>query len=371
MLRRPARVALVTVGILIAGASAWAWAPREVLSVLPWTRSHVAPTALTGASFSVEVGAPRQPHAAAQLAARLDALGVAAFSRAARTGSARQVMAGPYASLDEAEALQRRLAVRFGRTRLFVDDSLRRAARNDAVAEHVGHPALVLVGAPGRVSLAFEMRSQPRRVVASRTDGTTLQVEIGPLDGRIEAQSWNAPAGVHLIRGVAVEEFESPAGPTYARATLIVPEFARANTRIEGRRVYIDLTWPETATAERGRRIEKSAATRSVAAAVVGAATPAGAREPELPPAVDVANLLDRCERVLPFVQSAAKTPSPEVLQALAPLVAELSAEADQAGIADLQAAMTAARQAIDPAFTGNRIVEAERAAAHVERMRK
>jgi hypothetical protein len=300
-------LALVIAAAAMVGARAWA------------SRPQVAPTAPTAASFSLDVGAPRGGAAAAQLVARLHDAGIAAYARPAGTRSVEQVMAGPYVSLDEAEAVQRRLRNSgFGGASLFVDDSLRRAPRNEAVPETLGSPGVVLVGAPGRLSVALEMRSQPRLVTTNRVDSATLHVDIGPVDEAVEPQTWNAPAGVHLIRGVGVEKIADGA-PSYVRATLIVPEFARANTRIEGRRVYVDLTWPDEGrvTPSRPRTVPPAVSAPSVAPSRSGQATVAEA-------APDLDAFAARIERLRPFVESAARQPSPEVVAALRPMVDEL-----------------------------------------------
>jgi hypothetical protein len=419
-----ARVAIVALGVLVAGASAWAWAPRPVLSVLPWTRGAIAPTVSTGASFSVTVASPRGAASAAAMASRLMAMGVPAFTRAVPNKDVHQVMVGPYVSLDEAEGQQRRLTQRgYGSTRLFVDDSLRHAPRNAEVADAVANPGVVLAGAPGRLALALEMRSEPRRVNTTRVDDNTIDIEIGPVDGAIDAQQWSAPEGVHLVRQVSVEEVAGEGTLKYARARLNVPEFTRANTRVEGRRIYVDLTWPQEAvptaaaaamTAETTPAPQPAAmpAPAVTAAAVAPAATlspaqhpaavapaatvtktparPAAAPVPVAAPAgsapnhaaaspaavnTALASIAARFERAVPFVQSAAKSPSPDVFAALAPTVSGIEAslrEITATGESNaarglLLSAAASARRAIDPDFLGSRIAESQQAAGLVD----
>ena len=42
----------------------------------------------------------------------------------------------------------------------------------------------------------------------------------------------------------AIETLSAQGGLNYVRARMALPEFAKANVRTEGRRVYVDLTWP-------------------------------------------------------------------------------------------------------------------------------
>src|SRR5688572_7783733 len=281
-LMRRGRLAAAAFAILVAGAAAVAWAPRPALA-FSWMRPP-APTVATGASFSVSVASLRSADSAAATAGRLEAAGFASFTRGVPATSMYQVMAGPYVSLDEAERMQQRLAAAgFGGSGLFVDESLRHMPRNDAVARVASNPGLVLIGAPGRLSLAFEMRSEPRQVTARRADDTTLDIDIGPIDAVVPSQKWSAPAGVHLIRTVAIDDVVGAGSARYVRATLTVPDFARANTRVEGRRVYVDLTWPAEAiapSAPKASPAPESAAVTSVRGTAAPPKTPVRRRGP-------------------------------------------------------------------------------------------
>ena len=57
-------------------------------------------------------------------------------------------------------------------------------------------------------------------------------------------QQWTAPDGVHLLHNVSIETLAAQGALHYVRARVTLPEFAKANVRTEGRRVYVDLTWP-------------------------------------------------------------------------------------------------------------------------------
>jgi hypothetical protein len=200
---RRIRIALVAVAVLVAGASAWAWAPRPVLGMLPWARAG-SPLIATGASFSLIMASFQDRAAAEQMARRLRSIGTAAFTRPVPDRRIHQVLVGPYVSLDEAETQQRRLAARgLSGTRLFVDDTLRHVRTADVtLAAPQGNPAMVLVGAIDRASIALEMRSRPRRVTTRRPSGTTMEIEIGPLDAS-RFSSLRPPAPTRASRAAA------------------------------------------------------------------------------------------------------------------------------------------------------------------------
>ena len=160
-----------------------------------------------------------------------------------------QAMVGPYASLDEAERVQRRLARSgFAGARIFVDETLRNAPRNEieaAVAE--GNPNILLIGAPDRVSLVFELPLEPRQVRERRTENvldTRRRARCRRMcrsssGARLKACIWSSGSSIEGVQASETGEF--------LRAHVTLPEFARTNVRTEGRRVYVDLTWPMTA----------------------------------------------------------------------------------------------------------------------------
>jgi hypothetical protein len=154
-----------------------------------------------------------------------------------------QAMVGPYASLDEAERTQRRLARSgFGGARIFVDESLRNAPRNDIEPDVAdGNPNILLIGAPDRLSLVFELPLEPRQVRERRTENV-LDLDVGPISKHVQEQHWSAPDGIHLVDRVSIEGVQASETGEFLRAHITVPEFARTNVRTEGRRVYVDLT---------------------------------------------------------------------------------------------------------------------------------
>ncbi len=370
-----ARMAAVLVA-LGAAAGAWLWTPRTVLAEMlpsrwPWVQVRASPL-VTGASFSVMAASARSADAAGTVMGRLQDMGFPAFATtrqdAGRSMPSYQVMVGPYVSLDEAEGTLHRLSTAgFSSARLSIDASLRHVTRDPVpIAVLSDMPAVVLVGAPGRVALALELPDTPRRVASRRVSDTVVEVEAGPIAGPVRSRTWSAPEGVHLVQRVSIDGSTS-GGASHGvdrsepdmllRAQLSVPAFVRSDVRVEGRRVYVDLTWPSVAG-------EIVPLTRQPPTATAMAARDPG-RSPSPAPGASVEPLLaaiDRFEEVVPFLLSA-PTASPEVLAALDQTVAVLERTLQAmpvppeaaAGHGILMTATRAARRGLEPTFGGDR----------------
>jgi len=192
-----------------------------------------------------------------------------------------------------------------------------------------------------------------------------------------QPQQWSAPDGVHLLHTVSIEASSAQGGLNYLRARIALPEFAKANVRTEGRRVYVDLTWPredEDARAPRkmtviqeGDRSAAPAQSESAsAAAKPGTSTTQGeeARYREA-----IAPIHSRLREVRPFYLSATQSGSPDVYKAIDQTFATLEASitsmtvpASEAGQHQLLLAATrAAREGLDPLFAGDRVAHAQK----------
>jgi hypothetical protein len=373
-LRRQTAAAAALLLVLGAGSFLYFMAPQPAMaSMFAWKELPEAPTLDTGASFSVTVATTDSSDGAGLAAGRVRNLGFPAFMRVSPgRRQLHQAMAGPYASLDEAERAQRRLARSgFASARIFVDESLRTAPRNGLEPELVdGNPGILLIGAPDRVSLVFELPLEPRQVRSRRLDNL-LDLDVGPMDAEIHAQQWSAPQGVHLVERVSIEGVQASETGQFLRAHVSLPEFARANVRAEGRRVYVDLTWPMIAPDAVVPR-PTSAAAQSPAPAsrvvpVVDAreeTATAGTYEEQL------AGVVERMASVKPFLMSAAQSGAPDVLRALDETLSTLDASLRQmrgpASSADqhqmLLSAVRTARKATDVSYSGDRTAQAREA---------
>ena len=154
------------------------------------------------------------------------------------------------------------------------------------------------------------------------------------------------------------------------RAHVALPEFARANVRTEGRRVYVDLTWPMAAapdvTAPRAVASQPSSSPtqteRTPAAPAARETDRSGEKYGEA-----LRPVLDRLVDIKPFLMSAAQSGSPDVLGALDETLVELERSlnvmhAPATALAQHQlliSAVRAARRATDPTFRGDRTAQA------------
>ncbi|HEU4689216.1 MAG TPA: SPOR domain-containing protein [Vicinamibacterales bacterium] len=381
-LQRRTTAAVILLLLVVAGGLAWVFVPQPAMaSVFPWSRPAAIPTIDTGASFSVTIASVDSVDGANVAATRVRSLGLPAFTR--RSPGKYQVyqaMVGPFASLDEAELAQRRLgALGYRGARLFVDESLRGAPRGERPVEaSATNPGLLLLGAPDRISLVLELQSEPRQVNSSRPDAATLQIDAGPMATAASPQQWSAPDGVHLLHTVSIETLAAQGGMNHLRARVSLPEFAKANVRTEGRRVYVDLTWPldgenvraprrptPTVVQEDGERSGNEY--RAPSTGAVSAAAPKG-QEGRYFEAIKPIH--QRITEIRPFLMSAAQSGSPDVLAALDQTLANLEASlvamsvpAAEAGQHQLLvSALRVARSGLAPGFTGDRVGQAQKA---------
>jgi cell division septation protein DedD len=376
-LKKQTAAAAALLLVLGAGSFLYFMAPQPAMaSMFAWKELPEAPTLDTGASFSVTIQTTDSSDGAGFSANRVRTLGFPSFTRVSPgRRQLHQAMVGPYASLDEAERVQRRLTRSgFSTARIFVDESLRNAPRNEiksTVAE--GNPNVLLIGAPDRLSVVFELPLEPRQVRSRRVENV-LDIDVGPMASKITPQQWSAPEGVHLVERVSIEGVQASETGDFLRAHLTMPEFARANVRAEGRRVYVDLTWPMVAP--------DAVAPRPAAAANSGAAEQAPVSR--VVPVVDarqdaqsteayteqLGGVVERLGAVKPFLTSAAKSGSPDVLRALDETLSTLEASlrgmrppvasADQHQM--LLSAIRTARQVTDVSFIGDRAAQAREA---------
>ena len=335
-----------------------------LLVLLQWLPERPARvgTIPTGASFSLVVARYQSTQQANAVAANVQGVGLPAFTRSLKQG-VRQVIVGPYVSIDEAESAQRLLARRgFGRARMLVDESVRRTPGVEVVAL-TNVPPLVVVAAAGRLSVVIELPSEPRHVETRRPEGTILEVDAGPVATAIAAQAWNAPDGVDLINEVSVEKHEGLGG-TSLRTRVMMPALTQSNVRVVGRRVYIDFWAPHT----RGDQPLRASRSVPVVEDDEEEDVPAGNPEDEYRDAIGP--VVARVGEIEPFLMSAVASPSPDVLAAVGKTlravqewIGTIQAPKDSANTHDsLIESIRMAVQAVEPDFAGDRSDEARQA---------
>jgi sporulation related protein len=379
-LKRRTTAAAIVLLVLAAGGAAWVFVPQPAMaSMFDWSRPAAIPTLYTGASFSVTIASLDSADSANDAAARVRTLGMPAFTRRSPgKNQLYQAMVGPFASLDEAEKAQRRLGgMGYAAARLFVDESLRTAPRSERPIDTPNDLGVLLLGAPDRLSLVFELQSEPRQVTSARPDAATLQIDAGPMPAPAQPQQWSAPDGVHLLHTVSVDAVAAQGGLNYVRARVALPEFAKANVRTEGRRVYVDLTWPldEEQDPRTPRRATGPAPLEnSSVPARQGEAGSSGQKQNS--PAQqaryreEILPIHQRINEIRPFILSAAQSGSTDVYAALDSTLASLEASLVAMSVPPsevgqhqlLIAATRSARSGLEPGFSGDRLAHAQKA---------
>ena len=402
-----AAVAVLAVAVVWLGA---AGEPKAPAATRPAPRIVKGPPMATGASFSVNVTSFSRDADARIMAGRLTKEGLPSFAWRLN-GGLRDVLVGPFVSIDEAEAAQRSVArLGYKRTRLHVDERLRSTDAVVAADEAKASPAVVLVAAPGRLAVAFELSEEPQQVSGRRIDSTTFAVtaSAGPV---IQAQEWNAPSDVQLVKHVSVAA--DPRGLQGLDARVTVAENAVATMRLQGTRVYVDVSRaqldfdeqpahspavqlaaeppsaPAPAPARAAGPVVQPRPARSMAMPATATGTATSVMVPTAPPVVGpraaaasqvneaqyrqaIGPVFARFEEIQPFLRSAVTTPTPEVLAAISGTFAELEQtlkvtdvpRSSQGAHGLLTSAVQLARGAVAPAFSGDRMTQVREAMA-------
>jgi hypothetical protein len=384
-----AAVAVLTVTVVWLRAAP---EPKAPSSSRPAPRIVKGPPMATGASFSVNVTSFSRDADARIMAGRLTKEGLPSFAWRLN-GGLRDVLVGPFVSIDEAEAAQRDVArLGYKRTRLHVDERLRSTDAVAAADAAKASPAVVLVAAPGRLAVAFELSEEPEQVSGRRIDSTTFAVtaSAGPV---IQAQEWNAPSDVQLVKHVSVAA--DPRGLQGLDARVTIAENAVATMRLQGTRVYVDVSraqldfdeQPAPAPAPPVQLAAEPAPAPARAAAVprttpsalptaalpvVGPRAAAGSQANEAQYRQAIGPVFARFEEIQPFLRSAVSTPTPEVLAAISGTFAELEQTLQVADVPRssqgahglLTSAVQLARGAVAPTFSGDRMTQVREAMA-------
>jgi hypothetical protein len=337
--------AIAMAGVLGTGAALWLLTPGRI----------TARTIPTGAGFTVAVAQqPNEPQART-VAARVAATGLPVFTR--RSGASYQVVAGPYVSVDEADAAQRFLAKRGFRARVLVDESVRRAPGYDGQPVLSAAANVVLIAGAGSLAIVIEMAEEPRHVVTRAVNGSELEIVAGPVTSRVQPIRWTAPAGVALLRHVSIDEAAGGNGRSL-RARVTTPRMAQATVRQSGHRIYVDLAKPAPLPPTEELRVRPVLA-RS--------------RQQVIEDYRDtIAPVMEKLETIEPFVMSAVSTSATDVMNALERSLRALGAWADQVTPPGrwrqshefVVSAVSKAAESVSAGFTGDRTSKAQEAFA-------
>ena len=238
-----------------------------------------------------------------------------------------------------------------------------------------GAPGVMLLsGGPDRLSFVLELPVEPRYVNLRRSAQSTLDLDVGPLSQPVQPQRWSVPGDASLLRAVAVDRHVSPTGAQYLRAQLDVPPLAGFDVRTEGRRVYVDLSWPlGEGTRDEGSGIGDQKTGIGEGPGIrnqgpgIGEKTGTGEQEGRYFEAIGPIH--ERVAEMRPFLLSAAQPDSVHVAVALDQALADLESSLEALSVPAsasashelLLSATRLARQGLEPGFTGDRPAHAQK----------
>ena len=336
---------MALLGAVGAGATLWLGSPSP------------ARTIPTGAGFTVVVARLANEPQARTIATRVAAAGLPSFTR--HSQQSHEVIAGPYVSLDESEAVQRFLVKRGFKARVLVDESVRRPPGHDGTPLVSAAANILLIAGAGSLAVVLELPEEPRHVATETISAQEIEIVASPSASRVEAMRWKAPAGVSLLREVSIDE--SVEGSVRAlRARVSMPRSAQASVRTSGRRIYIDLARPAPPP-------EPEELPIPMKTVVAG-----GQQQVVQDYRVTIAPVLEKLERIEPFLMSAVAQPGADVLAALERSLLALDAWADEVtppgrwrqSHDEIVAAVKKAAEAVSSGFTGDREGKAREAFA-------
>jgi type II secretory pathway predicted ATPase ExeA len=170
-------------------------------ALLPPTAVEVDAKLPLAESFNVMLGSFRSGERAAAVAAQVQAWGVPAFADERDAGS-HQVVAGPYATRDEAEEVRRGVAAHgFAASSVFTQTPQPVAGAIDASPGT--RPRLL--SSRNRVSVVLELTTEPGKVMTRPAGPSAIAIDAGPARARVSLQGLDG-----------------------------------GNVRVAGRRVYVD-----------------------------------------------------------------------------------------------------------------------------------
>ena len=242
-------------------------------------------------------------------------------------------------------------------------------AAADAADVRLQHVSLLT--ARDRVSLVFELTGEPADVATRRVSAAVLELDAGPVVAPVRPTSFMAPPGVRFVMGVSIQAASGASGRLKARITLL--ERARSSVRVLGRRVYVDFS-PDSQPLI-SRPPERAASSKTLpptgapsVAVPAAAATPAAPRGEAYRAAVEPA--VERFEQLMPFLLSAAASPSEPVLKAISSTLVGIQAALTTIDVPAesrtahelLSSAVATALTAANPTFSGDRAAQARQA---------
>ena len=213
-----------------------------------------------------------------------------------------------------------------------------------------------------RVSVAVGMTTEPQKVVMRNVAPTIIEVEVGPISGRIDSQQLTPAVDVPFVAQVSLREFTAAQRRTFVRLRMTLRSPSRSNVRVVGGTVYVDfseLPSPPKRLPSRPTIPTKNHLTAALSTPSVEVSYRQAIEAP-----------VTRLAEVGPFLMSAAGAPSPEVLAAVGQTLTTvhdslrtLSVPSEAAPAHHLlTSAVVLATRAVAADFNGDRVAQARRA---------
>lgn len=185
----------------------------------------------------IAVASVREAQPAAKLIGRLTALGLPAFDRAGAADLWHRIVVGPYVSVDEAQADERKITG-VGLTNDPIVSAAIRTKRVSSSADGAIARMMALIVAD-RASLVLELRDAGVEVIPQSADAGTLVLDVGPVTGAITAEAREATATTPCIARVSIQDADR-SNQRFVRLRIALRSGCSSRRRIAGRRVYID-----------------------------------------------------------------------------------------------------------------------------------
>ena len=257
-LRILAAAAAVVAIVAIGAGTRSRWMPVAA----PRTATVAAPVAVairpipiagaleTARPVTLTVASVRTDQQAAELVAKLVALGLPAFDRRTAANGWHRPTVGPYVSVDEARTAERQISgVGLINEPVMSFGAASSAARVAPIAAAGGAEAIGANGALARMamltvgdraSLLLELRDADVEASTQSVDANTLVIDVGPVTGAVLREERTAEANTPCVARVSIEETVRPDVGRFARLRISLRSACNSQRRVAGRRVYID-----------------------------------------------------------------------------------------------------------------------------------
>jgi hypothetical protein len=93
----------------------------------------------------------------------------------------------------------------------------------------------------GMVSFALDMSAEPRRAMLHPVSDRLFELEVGPVAGPVRTEELMPASEVPLVSQLSIREQRTPANEVFVRARVMLRAPGRADVRVAGHVVYVDI----------------------------------------------------------------------------------------------------------------------------------